>query len=311
MRSFRKMAVTLTAAGLAAFGAIAGSGGAASAATGQSVTGCSVMSNELALNVTPTCTATTSTVLNPTSFTISANSSFFTVLGGLGDLLKQTLAENVTYTLSCSVNGTNATYDGSFQATSATQSQVVNLQSVVGSPEPNSCTLSNLQATSLVTLDTALVTLLGEDTFTFGVTATADTAAPGALWQQTAKNGAGAYADICVDDAGNGNANAIAQVYQCNSDLAQSWVWANSDQIVHNGDCLDLSGSKVILAKCGDGTSQKWQINGVNGNFNTIVNQSSSQCLTASKATDFTQLTVATCTGAANQKWTGPAKSPA
>jgi hypothetical protein len=311
MRSFRKMAVTLTVAGLAAFGAIAGSGGAASAATGQSVTGCSVNSSELALNVTPTCTATSSTVLNPTSFTISANSSFFTVLGALGEGLGQTLAENVTYTLSCSVNGTNATYNGSFQATSAAQSQVVNLQTAVGSPEPNSCTLSNLQGTSLVTLDSTLTGLLGDNTFTFGVSATADTAAPGAMWQQTAKNNAGAYADICVDDAGNGNANAIAQVYQCNSDLAQSWVWTSSEQLVHNGDCLDLSGSKVILSTCSDATSQKWTINGVNGNFNTIVNHSSSQCLTASSAADFTQLTVATCTGAANQKWTGPDKSPA
>jgi hypothetical protein len=311
MRGFRKIAMTLTAAGLAAFGAIAGSGGAASAATNQSVTGCGVASSELGLNVEPTCTATTSTVLNPTSFTITANPSFFSVLGALGNLLGQTLAANVTYTLTCSVNGGPKTYNGSFQATSGTQSQVVNLQSAVGSPEPNSCTLSNLEATSLVTLTSALVGLLGSNTFTFGVSATADTATPGAMWQQTAKNGAGAYADICADDTANGNANAIVQVYQCNSDLAQYWVWTNSDQLVHNGDCLDLSGSKVILSTCSDATSQKWQVNGINGNFNTIVNQSSSQCLTASKPANFTQLTVATCTGAANQKWAGPGKSPA
>jgi hypothetical protein len=311
MCNFRKMAVTLTAAALAAFGVVAGSGGAAGAATDQSVTGCSVRSSDLAVNAVPTCTATTSTVLNPTSFTITANPSFFSVLGVLGDLLGQSLAENVSYTLSCSVNGSTATDKGSFQATSGSQSQVVNLQSVVGSPAPNSCMLSNLQATSLVTLNSTLLGLLGDKTFTFGVTATADTTTPGAMWQETAKNSAGAYAGICVDDAGNGNANAIAQVYQCNSDLAQSWVWTSSGQIVHNGDCLDLSGRNVIMNKCSTAASQEWQINGVNGNFDTIVNHVSSQCLTASSPKDFTQLTVATCTGAASQKWTGPNKSPA
>jgi hypothetical protein len=37
----------------------------------------------------------------------------------------------------------------------------------------------------------------------FGVTATADTATPGAMWQETAKNSADAYADSCVDGASN------------------------------------------------------------------------------------------------------------
>jgi hypothetical protein len=311
MRNFRKVAVSLAAASLAAFGTVAGGGGVASAATGQSVTGCEVRSSLVAINVAPTCTSVTSTVLNPTSFTITVNPSFFSVLGAFGGSLGQTLAANVTYTLSCSVNGATATDNGSFQATTGTQSQVVNLQSAVASPEPNSCSISNLKATSEVTLNSTVLGLLGADVFTFGVTATADTAVPGSIWQQSGKTGAGVNADICVDDTSNGNNGSHVQVYQCNSDLAQYWVWTNGGQIVHNGDCMDLSGSKVVLATCSGANSQKWTINGTGGSFNTIVNQSSGQCLTASAPTNFTQFTVATCTGAASQKWTGPGKSPA
>jgi Ricin-type beta-trefoil lectin domain len=310
MRSFRKIAVTVATVGLAAFGAVAG-GGAASAATNQAMTGCDLGSSELTANVAPTCTASTSTVLNPTSVTVTVSPAFFSALGGLGALLGQTLAASVTYTLSCSVNGGTQTYNGSFTATSSAQSQTVSLQTAVGAPEANSCTMSSLKATSAVTLNSTILGALGDNTLSFGVSATADTAVPGSIWMESGKTSAGVNADICVDDAANGNANAIVQVYQCSSDLAQYWVWTSGDQIVHNGDCLDLSGSKVILAACSDATSQKWQVNGINGNFNTIVNQSSNQCLTASKPTNATQLTVATCTSAANQKWAGPGKSPA
>ncbi len=82
----------------------------------------------------PTCTSTDSTVLNPTSFTITADPSFFStisVLPGINTLLAllgQSLEEDITYTLSCSVNGQTATFDGTFTATTNNQSQTVNLQ---------------------------------------------------------------------------------------------------------------------------------------------------------------------------------------
>jgi hypothetical protein len=311
MRKLRKVAVTAAAAGLTAFGVLAGSGGVANAATGLSVTGCNEGSSQLALNVAPSCTAATSTVQSPTSFKITVNPSFFSTLGGLGALLSQTLAANVSYTLTCNVNGGTKTYNGSFQATSGTQSQTVSLLSAVGAPEANSCTLSNLKATSLVSLNSTILGLLGANTFTFGVTATADTAVPGAIWMVGGKTGAGNNEDICVDDRSNGNAGALVQVYQCDSDLAQYWVWTNGDQLVHNGDCMDLSGSRVILATCSDATSQKWSITGTNGSFNHIINQSSNECLIAPSAANATQLQVATCGGASAENWAGPGKSAA
>ena len=311
MRKFRKVAVTAAAAGLTAFGALAAGGGVAHAATALSMTGCDLGSSMLGLGVAPSCTAATSTVQSPTSFTVTVNPSFFSSLGGLGGLGGQNLAASVTYTLACSVNGATKTYNGSFTATNSAQSQTVSLQAAVGTPEANSCTMSNLKATSLVSLNSTIVGLLGGNQFTFGVTATADTAVPGAIWMVGGKTAAGNNADICVDDRSNGNAGAIVQVYQCDSDLAQSWVWTNGDQLVHNGDCMDLAGSKVILATCSNATSQKWQVIGTNGSFNHIVNQAANECLIAPSATNGTQLQVSECGAAATQNWAGPGKSVA
>jgi hypothetical protein len=316
MRLFSKMAVAAAAAGLAVFGTVAAGGGVANAATHQSVTGCSTGSSGLlALNVFPTCTAPTSTVVNPTSVTVTANPSFFNVLGGLTGinalltLLGQTLAENVTYTLACSVNGTTVTKNESFQATTAHQSQVVDLQSAVGSPVPNSCQVQNLKATSLVSLSTPLLVLLGGTRFDFGVTATANTAVSGAVWTGAGTTPAGNTADICADDANNGNAGAKVQVYQCNSDLAQYWIQASTGQLVRNGDCMAQTGSVVVMAKCDANPSQVWDVKGTGGSFKTIVNHATGHCLAWPSAKNFTQLKVAACTGKAGQLWTGPGKS--
>jgi hypothetical protein len=304
MRRFRKFAAVAVASGLAALGAVAATGGTASAAVGQSVTGCDIDHSLLAAAVFPTCTSPASTVLNPTSFTINVDPSFLSVLGihlpGLG--------VNVTYTLSCSVNGGTVTDSGSFLATDpGTETQVIDLQSAVGSPEPNSCTVSDLTATS--TLSINLLNILR--VFTFGVSATADTGVQGAIWQQDGTSGAGANADICVDDTEDGNAGSAVQVFQCNSDLAQDWIWTNGGELVRNGDCMDLNGNDVILATCTGSSSQQWTLNGTGGNPGTIVNQNG-DCLTATSAADFTQFTVATCgSDQANQQWIAPGQSPA
>ena len=199
-----------------------------------------------------------------------------------------------------------------FQATSvATSTQVIDLQSAVGSPVPNSCTVEDLKATSLVSLSTPLLLLLGSTHFDFGVAATANTTVPGAIWMAAAKTSDGLPADICSDAVNNGNAGAKVQVFQCNSDLAQYWVQASTHQLVHNGACLTESGSKMVLAQCSPtSNAQVWTVKGTGGAFNTIVNKSTGHCLTASKATNGTQLTGTACAGKANQKWTGPATSP-
>ena len=315
MRYFSKMAVAAAAAGLAVAGAMAAGGGVASAATAQSVTGCDTGSSALlASNVFPTCTAPTSTVIDPTSITVSADPSFFDTLSALPDintvlgLLSQSLAENVTWTLDCTVNGTTVSKNESFLATTGSQSETISLEAIAGSPVPNSCQVQNLTATSLASLSTGLQTLLGDTHFTFGASVTANTAVPGAIWTGAGSTKAGNTADICADDAGNGNAGSHLQVYQCNSDLAQYWVQASTGQLVHNGDCMAESGSVVVLEVCDANPAQVWTVNGTGGSFKTIVDKATGNCLTWPKAANFTQLTATACTGKAGQLWTGPAR---
>jgi hypothetical protein len=319
MRKFAKLAAAVATSGIAVFGSFAASGGVANAAMNQSVTGCSTGSSGLlGLSVFPTCTSPDSTVVNPTSFTITANPSFFDTLATLPGLqalltlLGQSLAEDITYTVSCSVNGTTVSKDGSFQATNATRSQTVSLQSAVGSPLPNSCTLENLKATSLLSVSAGLRLLLSGTTFDFGVSATANTGVSGAIYMNSGKTSAGAVASICVDDANNGNVGSKIQVFACNSDLAQYWIQSSTDQLVRNGVCLTQNSHNATLAKCSPtNNAQKWDVNGTGGSFQTLVNHSTGQCLTASSPKNFTQITVTNCTGAANQRWAAPDNSPA
>ena len=316
MRLFSKIGAAV--AGLAVAGTIAAGGGTASADTNQSVTGCSTGSNgRLSLNVFPTCTAPASTTVNPTSITVTANPSFFNILGGLPGinallaLLGQSLAENVSYTLACSVNGQTVTRAESFQATAGAPSQPVSLQSAVGSPVPNACTVENLTATSLVSLSTPLLVLLGGTHFDFGVTAAANTTVPGAVYMDNGTTSKGAGASTCLDDANNGNAGSKVQAYQCKSDLAQYWVQSSDGNLIRNGICLTQSGGNATLATCAGTNVQRWDVRGTSASFGDIINASTSQCLTAASPKNFSQITVKKCTGAANQRWAAPAKSPA
>jgi len=101
MRIFKKAAASTVAIGLLAFGAVAGSGGAALANTGESVTACSAQYGALAIGLLPNCTAGDSTIDHPTSITITLNT---TALGALLNVIPgEGLAE--TWNLSCVVNG--------------------------------------------------------------------------------------------------------------------------------------------------------------------------------------------------------------
>lgn len=321
MRIFGKAAVAAAAAGIAVAGTLVAGAGVAHAATKQSVTGCELTAGVLVAGLTPQCTAGDSTVSSPTSITVTAIPAFFTVLGSstisglLGGL--GLLQETVSYTLNCSVNGGIVSKSESFTATTtaSSQSQTVDLQSAAGSPVPNNCTISGLTATSQLSLSAGLLSTLQAlgllPNLTFGVQVTANTAVPGAIWMSAAKTSSGLSADICADDAGNGNAGAIVQAYQCNSDLAQYWVQASTGQLVRNGVCVTQIGSKVSLAKCsGTNVAQQWTVQGTGGRIGHIVNKSSGQCLTAPSPKNFVQLTATACkSGAANQKWSGPGKS--
>ena len=153
-----------------------------------------------------------------------------------------------TWTLSCTVDGNRVTSHGSYQITTLSQSasDVIDLQSAVGSPNPSSCTVNrSLTATSL-----ASVTALTLNLITIGANATADTGVPGAVYANYPSDSDGAHAVVCADDTDNGNAGTNMQAYQCLSDLADQWIQMGTGQFVHNGDCLTDTGSGVTIERC-------------------------------------------------------------
>jgi hypothetical protein len=318
-------------------------GVANAAPTQTSVTGCSVGAQSLLVaGVFPTCTADNSTVVAPTSLTVSVDPSFLAELttltltsgllgtGGVLNTLLGTPAynglvgETVTYKLTCTVNGQKVTTGTqTFNATVGNTSQVIDLQSAVGSPEPQDCTVKNLTATSTLDLATSLLgplkvvlaqtplaalgrALAGSN---LGASVTATTAVPGAIYTQVGHGNSPSY--VCMDQAANGNAGSKVQAYRCNSDLAQFWTYLAGGQLVHNGDCADVNNGNVTLAACDGSQAQQWTVNGANAHLGTIVNKATNDCLTAPSTADFTQLTVANCTSADNQEWVAPAQTAA
>ena len=303
MRIFKKAAVSMAATSLLAFGAVAGAGGSAMAATGQSLTGCNAtVGTVLGIAVAPTCTAGDSTIANPVSIAITLNT---TSLGSILNLLG--LGVKATWTLNCTVDGGPVSVPGSFQVTSLAQSatDTIDLQSAVGSPNPSSCTVSNLKATSL-----ASVTALTLNLITIGASASADTGVPGAVYANYPKDSDGAHAVVCADDTGNGNSGTNIQAYQCLSDLADQWIQMGTGQFVHNGDCLTDTGSGVAIEKCiaspGSSSGQVW--NASSSGAGEMTNDNGDGCLTApsSGTIDGALLKMGSCTGSVGQHWTVP-----
>jgi hypothetical protein len=323
VRNIRKTAATLAATGIAALGAVAATGGVAGAVTNAALTGCSVGSGSLlSAGLTPSCSAGETTISNPTSFRVTVDPSFFTVLGGLtnplgGGALIPNLGATVTWTLECSVDGGTVTKSGTLNATAASNSQTINLQSAVGSPSPNSCTFTNLSVTSSVSLNSTILGALGSNSFTFGVSATGDNGTPGAIWAGYPADADGAGATVCADVRDNGNHGAPVQSFRCESDLADQWIHVSTGQLVHNGDCLDSTAQGVVIDACqtnpASNSTQRWAPQNASGP-GTLSNAASNKCLTAptSGTVDGKQLTVATCSASnIGQQWHLPGVTPA
>src|SRR6202041_1160098 len=115
--------------------------------------------------------------------------------------------------------------------------------------------------------------------------ALATTAVPGGIYQYEGTTNAGTRAVLCADDTANGNAGSKIQSFQCLNDLADAFVRTSSGQLVHNGDCVGLSGGKVILSTCTAGAkSQEWLQSTVGAR---VWNRSTGTCLTAPSARAF------------------------
>jgi hypothetical protein len=306
MRSFKKAGAFISAVGLLAFGA-AVSGGTAFAATGQSVAGCSELVGTLAIGLQPNCTADDATVDNPSSITITVDTA---ALSALINAIPG-LAMDSSWTLSCLVDGATVSKPGSYDITSTDQSAstTIDLQAIVGSPEPSSCTISDLTVKTSVALSIGALSL---SPFSIGIAATADNATPGAVYASYPSDSAGAHAEVCADDANNGDSGTHVQAFQCLSDQADYWVQVSTHQFVHNGDCLTDSGGSVILQTCvaspANSSGQIWNQQNASG-AGSLTNANGGGCLTApaSGTIDSATLRVASCHGAVGQKWTVPA----
>ena len=312
VRKIIKTAVAGTAVGLAAFGAVTGSGGGAEAAT-VAMTSCAVSSSTLfGASASAKCTAGTTTIANPTGMKITVNPTFFTTLLGNSEInavLKGALSAKVTYQLSCLVNGksvTSKSYTGFTVTSASNNSQTINMQRAVGSPAPNQCTLANLTVSSPVSASLLTEASLLNLHYTFGVSATGDNGVPGPMYFKTAKSSAGAVPTICADDTRDGNAGTVIQSYTCVNDPNQKWLQVSTHQFVHNGVCMSDVGGKAKLAGChanpGRTNGQVWRTVPKSG-LAELVNTGNGKCLTAPKAVNDIPLVIARCTGARTQLW--------
>lgn len=305
MRRIRRIAAVAASTGLLAFaGLAAGTGVAHAAPAPVKVTTCPWGGGGVTAAIFPSCTSTGS-VNFPTDIEINVDPNG--VLAPIWGILLPLLGGiSVTYNGSCVVDGSAKPFTGSFKATSTTQlsTTVLNLQSLVGSPVPNSCTIT--VTVSTIAAIGPLLNLL--PVFNVDSTVTSLTAIPGAIWQKAGTTTTGATAALCADVKGNGNAGTAVQGFTCLSALSNFWAATGTGQLVHNGDCLTDSGNAASLQPCTASTpGQQWTAGTSNSE---VVNKGSATgqgCLTAPSYVNGTQLTLATCTGAGKQLWTAPA----
>jgi hypothetical protein len=307
MRIFMKAVAATATVGLLAFGAVVGSGG--SALAGQDpyalITGCTTSVNDVSVGYVPNCAAVSGTIEHPNTSIIVGIVTSENVLGTLLDD-QDGQGYEASWGLVCSVNGTTVTTPGSYQITSTTQSPftTIDLQTAVGSPDPNQCAVEDLQVQTILPLVAA--DLDEAVPFEIGGAAEATTAVPGAIRQEAGTTSGGARAELCADDTANGDAGAKIQAFQCLGDLADSFVQTSAGQLVHNGDCVSVTegGYYVFLARCAANSElQRWTQSTAGG---TVMNSSTGTCLTASSVADGTQLTVAACGSAPDQQWNLP-----
>jgi Ricin-type beta-trefoil lectin domain len=307
MRIFMKAVASTATVGLLAFGAVDGSGGTAFAGPSPSpnpytlITGCTTAVNDVAVGYVPNCTAVGGVIEHPNASIILGVE---TTTDALATLIDDQTGQGLTvsWNLVCDVNGVTVQTPDSFQITATTLSPftTIDLQKAVGSPDPSECAVETMTVATLLPLVAA--DLDDAVPFQIGAAAEGTTAVPGEVYQEEGTTGAGAHAELCADDTGNGDAGAKIQAFQCLSDLADSFVQSSTGQLVHNGDCVSVTaGGYAFLARCAaNDTLERWTQAKAGG---TVRNTSTGTCLTAPSVQNGIQLTVKACGSAANQQW--------
>jgi hypothetical protein len=129
--------------------------------------------------------------------------------------------------------------------------------------------------------------------------------APNPLLSQVKNNNTGR----CIDLPNSSLANAVyLQTYTCNNTKAQALSRLPNDGTLRVlGNCLDVpssnfaAGQKIWSYKCNNTNAQKWQF-GTDGTIRPVAK--TTLCLAPQSATGSAATVLATCNGAALQKWT-------
>ncbi|GIM88432.1 ricin-type beta-trefoil lectin domain protein [Paractinoplanes toevensis] len=110
---------------------------------------------------------------------------------------------------------------------------------------------------------------------------------------------------LCLDlNGGVAIAFNHIQVTDCNGTAAQRWTLATDGTLRVQGMCaLILGDDTVHIVGCDGRTTARWRTSG-----QLIINAANDKCLTdpASGATAGTAVTVTTCNGRANERWSLP-----
>ena len=94
------------------------------------------------------------------------------------------------------------------------------------------------------------------------------------------------------------------QVYDCNNTVAQTWTLATDGTLRVQGKCaLAVGDNTVEIVSCDGRTPAQWRISN-----QRLINAATNTCLTdpSGGRRSGTGVTVSTCTGSANQRWSLP-----
>lgn len=295
MRKLRHLVAATAATGLLALGGVAATGGAASADT--HVSGCN-KSGLATVGVVPTCTSTGS-VNNPTSIKLTVSASFLNrLLDTPASLLGLGIKDR--WLLTC--------WGGNRQMLQRGGTFTMTGRSILGGQRnPSTYLLRTYLTPSRCTVSSTVsalgdLTVLGVGLLSVGDEVTATTGVPGAMWG-TAPSGQ----TKCATGPFNSYRDPGSRVvgWDCQSALANYWIWTPNRQLTHNGLCLTNAGGRAWLRGCTNRPNQAW----FNAGHNQVLRSGAGGCLTIPSGRNGTQLRVTRCTGRAGQRWWIPRPS--
>jgi ricin-type beta-trefoil lectin protein len=320
MRKSRRVAVAVAVSGLVAAGGI--TFGLIANANTQ---GFCDSSGSGASGSPITCTLPNSTVTDTTIDTPSAIQAIVTLQSGDGI----TPADQyivVTYSMFCSEGGNQATTTNATAPALPAQQAITTTATVTDTlafnttltPNPDTCTVSNLTATLEASTDGKNFSQVTKGAFQLqlaytpaaGTSSTA-TATATATPTTTHVSTISGYGGKCLDDRGNSSSNrAQVIIWSCNnSDSAQGWTFSGGE-LKHNSKCANIqggggSGSKLILWSCNGASNEKWFHSSSNGEYVSSETGHGLLCVDdpGYSRTNGKQLIVYTCHNSGNQHW--------